>query len=101
MGKQKKGRRHRSVNRTPRPIGGAWLPVAGESHSCLPQQAVGRQPVYRDRVDLVDGRAYPVTALLHVDGKPMRFDLVANMHGVIQGEVTGECADILASLAFA
>lgn len=98
MGKQKKGRRHRSVNRTPRPIGGALPPAAGEDHSCLSHQSVGR---YRDRVDFVDGRAYPATARLHVDGKPMRFDLVANMHGVVQGEVTGECADILASLAFA
>ncbi|MFD3808285.1 hypothetical protein ACFWTC_32960 [Streptomyces sp. NPDC058619] len=52
-------------------------------------------------MDLVDGRAYPATARLHVDGRPMRFDLVANMHGVVQGEVTGECADILVSLAFA
>lgn len=55
--------------------------------------------MYRDEAELVDGRAYPATSRLPLDGEQMRFDLIANMYAVTHGEVTGPCADMLAALA--
>ncbi|MFF7365452.1 hypothetical protein [Streptomyces sp. NPDC008125] len=96
MSKQKKGRRHRSVNRTPRPASRQ----DDSLHSCLPHQSRGpAAAVYRDEAELVDGRAYPATSRLTLDGEQMRFDLIANMHAVTHGEVTGPCADMLTALA--
>ncbi|UZI33389.1 hypothetical protein N7925_35550 [Streptomyces sp. CA-278952] len=55
--------------------------------------------MYRDQAELIDERAYPATARMNVAGELMTFDLIANMHAVIHGEVTGPCADILTALA--
>ncbi|MFJ8762868.1 hypothetical protein [Streptomyces cyaneofuscatus] len=99
MGKQKKSRRHRSVNRRPRPMGRQGESLHGSPHACLPHQSQGPGvPVYRDQVELIDGRAYPATARMTVDGERMKFDLIANMYAVVHGEVTGPCADIMAAL---
>ncbi|MGW6463969.1 hypothetical protein [Streptomyces rubiginosohelvolus] len=100
MSKQKKSRRHRSVNRTPRPMGQQNDSLHDSQHACLPHQSQGpADPVYRDQAELIDGRAYPATAWMNVDGERMKFDLIANMYAVVHGEVTGPCADILAALA--
>lgn len=98
MGKQKKSRRARSVNRAPRPVGGRRTEHAGRLS--LPRQPNLHRLVFRDQVELIEGRAYPATATMTVDGKPMQFDLIANMYGIVRGEVSGVSADILAALAF-
>ncbi|MER6655242.1 hypothetical protein ABT248_32475 [Streptomyces sp. NPDC000971] len=100
MSKQKKSRRHRSVNRTPRPTGRGGDQLSDSGHACLPHQSNGPAvKVYRDKPEVVDGRAYPPTARMDVDGQQMKFDLIASMYAVVHGEVTGPCADILAALA--
>ncbi|MFE1334480.1 hypothetical protein [Streptomyces microflavus] len=100
MSKSKKSRRHRSVNRTPRPMGQRGESLHGSQHACLPHQSQGPAvSVYRDQAELIDGRAYPATARMNVEGELMKFDLIASMYAVIHGEVTGPCADILAALA--
>ncbi|MFF4741302.1 hypothetical protein ACFY2W_36275 [Streptomyces sp. NPDC001262] len=99
VGKQKKGRRHRSVNRTPRPVGGQGDLREVHGHACFPHQMPPFQPVHRSKPELVDGRAYPATARMDVDGQLMKFDLIGNMYAVVHGEVTGPCADIMAAIA--
>ncbi|MEU1091472.1 hypothetical protein ABZ401_32495 [Streptomyces sp. NPDC005892] len=100
MSKQKKSRRHRSVNRTPRPMGRQGDDLHG--HACLPHQSKAvAVPVYRDKAELAGGRAYPATSRMIVDGEQMKFDLIANMYAVVHGEVTGPCADILTAMALA
>ncbi|MDJ1645361.1 hypothetical protein [Streptomyces pakalii] len=100
MSKQKKSRRRRIVNRTPRPVGRPGGSLHASPHACLPHQSQGPAvPVYRDQAELIDGRAYPATARMNVDGEPVTFDLIANMYAVVHGEVIGPCADILAVMA--
>ncbi|MEU0001855.1 hypothetical protein ABZ069_33595 [Streptomyces microflavus] len=100
MSKSKKSRRHRSVNRTPRPMGRQSKNLHDSQHACLPRQSQGPAvAVYRDQPELIDGRAYPATARMNVDGEPMKFDLIASMYAVVHGEVTGPCAGILTALA--
>lgn len=99
MGKQQKSRRRRNVNRTPRPMGRQSGSLHEAQHVCLPHQSPGPgAPVHRDQIELVDGRAYPATARMNVEGEVMKFDLIANMYAVIRGEVTGPCAGILVAL---
>ncbi|MEU8545362.1 hypothetical protein AB0C52_36085 [Streptomyces sp. NPDC048717] len=102
MGKQKKGRKHRSINLTPRPVGGQATSSHGHEQACLPHQSTA-PPVTerRDRAEIIDGRAYPATARMKLDGEQVTFDLIANMYAVVHGEVTGPCADILTALALA
>ncbi|MFD6478908.1 hypothetical protein ACFWEH_35935 [Streptomyces anulatus] len=100
MSKQKKSRRHRSVNRTPRPVGRQSESLHDSRHACLPHQSQGPGvTVYRDQAELIDGRAYPATARMNVDAEPVKFDLIANMYAVAHGEVTGPCAGVLTALA--
>lgn len=71
--------------------------MVGE-HSCFPHQNTSFEQVYRSKTELIDGRAYPATARMNVDGQPMKFDLIGNMYAVVHGEVTGPCADIMAAM---
>ncbi|WP_374777076.1 hypothetical protein OG756_34245 [Streptomyces sp. NBC_01310] len=97
MSKNQKGRRHRSVNRTPRP--------AGPAPADRPQQSqiAPRQPfhlVSRELPHNIGGRLYFATARLRVDDEVMEFDLLASLHGIVSGEVAGDCAAMLTAAAF-
>ena len=71
MGSKKKGRRHRTVNRRPRPTG-SRASARRDGGFRLPWQAGADRPVpaYRDHPEMIDHRAYPETARLVVDDMP-------------------------------
>ncbi|MFI1060449.1 hypothetical protein ACH4TC_00980 [Streptomyces spororaveus] len=97
MSKNQKGRKHRAVNRTPRAAGPAPTGRHQQSH-IAPQQPF--RLVHRKCPQNIAGRLYFATARLHVDGEVMEFDLLASLHGIAAGEITGDYAAILTAASF-
>ncbi|MEU3657881.1 hypothetical protein AB0E67_35080 [Streptomyces sp. NPDC032161] len=71
------------------------------SNECFPQQLPQFPLVHRAKPEVINGRMYMATARMHLDsGEVAEFDLLATLHAIATGELTGVCADIMAALAF-
>ncbi|MER6075472.1 hypothetical protein ABT187_43210 [Streptomyces sp. NPDC001817] len=72
-----------------------------EQHTCFPRQLPRLPHVHRAKPEVIDGRMYPATARVRLDnGERAQFDLLGTLYALATGELTGECADIVAALAF-
>lgn len=71
-----------------------------ETGTCFPRQLPHIPLVHRSQPELIDGRLYMATARMRMDKEVMEFDLLASLHAIATGKLTGECADILAATAF-